>query len=683
MRLYPLLCPCLFLLGCASLSAQPTDWTHKIDPALRARIQAEGSCEFLVILTTQADVSAADKIHRKEEKGQYVYETLLQVAEATQPPVRQALRNAGAPLQSFWVVNALWSKGDLDLVERLAQMPEVERVENNPVLHLDLPPQPDESDMLAERTNTPMSWGLTQINADDVWAMGFTGSGVVMGGQDTGYEWQHPAIKDKYRGWNGTTANHNYNFHDAIHATINGGSNSCGLNLTAPCDDDGHGTHTMGTMCGGLPAPSTSTYGVAPDAKWIGCRNMEEGDGTPATYIECFQWFIAPTNSANTAADASKAPHVINNSWGCPGSEGCNSTNYATMNTTINNVRSAGILVVVSAGNSGPACSTVNTPPAIFASAFAVGALQNTDVVAGFSSRGPATAFGTIMKPDISAPGVSILSSVGTDNNAGSYTYASFQGTSMAGPHVAGVAALMMSARPDLMGNVPQLENILKNTAVPLYSTTQLCGTDGPASRPNNVYGYGRVDALLATIQAISLPVEWVSFDARPDRGAARLNWVTATEVDCKQFDIQRSSNGLQWAEIGSVECRGTSGKNSYEFIDNQPLAGINYYRLRQTDQDNTYWFSPAKALSFSDSGISFRIVPEQSVHAAFVHIAGGAEHAAYTLDLYALDGRLIQQAQIQGATAVIALQALSGGLYVAAMKDEAGRVVAVEKMWW
>ncbi len=681
MRPYSLLFSCILLLGAANLSAQPLHWPSKIDPALRNRIQSEGSCEFLVILTAQADVSAADKMALKEEKGQYVYETLLQLSESTQPPVRKVLQDAGAPLQSFWVINALWSKGDLALVERLAQMPEVERVENNPVIHLNLPPQVTEAEMLSERANTAMSWGLTQINADDVWAMDIKGAGVVIGGQDTGYEWAHPAIKDKYRGWSGASADHNYNFHDAIHSLISGGSNSCGINLTAPCDDNGHGTHTMGTMCGGLPDAPGSTYGVAPDAKWIGCRNMEEGDGTPATYIECFQWFIAPTNSANNTPDASKSPHVINNSWGCPTIEGCNSTNFATMNTTINNVRSAGILVVVSAGNSGPNCSSVVDPPAIFTGSFAVGALQNTDVVAGFSSRGPVTVYGSTMKPDISAPGVTILSCIGTDNNTGSYSYVNLQGTSMAGPHVAGVAALMMSARPDLKGNVYQLETILKNTAVPLFSA-QGCGGIGATTSPNNVYGYGRVDALAATIQAISLPVEWVSFEARTQQGTAWLEWVTATEVDCKHFDIQRSADGIKWTEIGRQECLGTGGNTTYRFTDKEPLPGINYYRLKQTDRDDKNWYSPARALSFSASGISFRIVPEQSVHSAFVDIAGGAQDAAYTLDLYALDGRLLQQAQVY-RNSVVALQALASGLYVATLKDEGGRVVAVEKMVW
>ncbi len=152
-----------------------------------------------------------------------------------------------------------------------------------------------------------------------MWAAGYTGQGAVIGGQDTGYDWDHPALKNQYRGWNGASADHDYNWHDAIHVT----GSICGANSPEPCDDDDHGTHTMGTMVGddGLG----NQIGMAPGARWIGCRNMNDGVGTPATYTECYEWFIAPYPVGGTPdqGDPSKAPDVINNSWGCPPSEGC------------------------------------------------------------------------------------------------------------------------------------------------------------------------------------------------------------------------------------------------------------------------------------------------------------------------------------------------------------------------
>ena len=225
---------------------------------------------------------------------------------------------------------------------------------------------------------------------------------------------------------------------------------------------------------------------------------MNQGNGTPTTYSECYQWFIAPTTVAGTNPDPAMAPHVINNSWGCPVSEGCTDPNV--MLTIVDNVRAAGIMTVHSAGNSGSACSTVNEPSAIYDSSYSVGATSSTDAIASFSSRGPVTVDGSNrLKPDISAPGVGIRSSY-----PGS-TYASgWSGTSMAGPHVAGLVALLISARPDWAGNVDQLENTINSTAIGL-TTAQQCGTVPGSQIPNNTFGYGRIDAF-AAYQAAVIP---------------------------------------------------------------------------------------------------------------------------------------------------------------------------------
>ncbi|HIQ00985.1 MAG TPA: hypothetical protein EYH30_02460, partial [Anaerolineales bacterium] len=336
-----------------------------------------------------------------------------------------------------------------------------------------------------EATAAPSTaeWNVRQINADDVWALGYTGEEVVVAGQDTGYDWDHPALIEAYRGWDGVTVTHDYNWHDAIHVNEHG-TNPCGVDSPEPCDDQGHGTHTMGTMVG------AEGIGVAPGAQWIGCRNMDNGWGKPSTYIECFEFFLAPYPVGSTflQGDPSRAPHVINNSWYCPPEEGCD---WWTLQVAIEAVRAAGILVVVSAGNDGPGCSTVQNPPAIYAASFSVGATDAYDRIANFSSRGPVTVDGSgRRKPDISAPGVSIYSSI-----PGGYTRMS--GTSMAGPHVAGVAALLWSAAPSLLGDVDGTERALERSARPSI-TTQGCGGDSPEDVPNNTYGWGIVDALRA-----------------------------------------------------------------------------------------------------------------------------------------------------------------------------------------
>jgi subtilisin family serine protease len=217
---------------------------------------------------------------------------------------------------------------------------------------------------------------------------------------------------------------------------------------------------------------------------------MDQGNGTPTTYAECFQWFLAPTDLAGNSPNPSLAPDVINDSWTCPPSEGCTDPNV--LRTIVENTRAAGIVVVASAGNSGSGCSTIADPPAIYDASFSVGSTDSSDVIAGSSSRGPVTADGSNRpKPDISAPGVEIRSSYPVSS------YRNLSGTSMAGPHIAGVVALLISAHPELRGRVDEIEALIEQTAVPRTSA-QTCGGVPGTQVPNNTYGWGRVDALAA-----------------------------------------------------------------------------------------------------------------------------------------------------------------------------------------
>src|SRR5438876_636762 len=131
--------------------------------------------------------------------------------------------------------------------------------------------------------------GVSYVHAPQVWALGFTGQNIVIASADTGQRWTHNALKPHYRGWDGVDANHNYNWHDSIHDSV---GNPCGNDSPFPCDDYFHGSHTIGTAIG--DDGQGNQIGVAPGAKWIGCRNMDVGNGTPARYIECMQWYLAP-----------------------------------------------------------------------------------------------------------------------------------------------------------------------------------------------------------------------------------------------------------------------------------------------------------------------------------------------------------------------------------------------------
>lgn len=507
----------VFAVAGADPAASPAPWQSKVDPWVLDQIADDAEAEFIVLLAEQADLSAAAQLPTKLEKGHYVYEQLTATAERTQPALRAYLDAQGVAYRPYWVANMLWVRGDQQVIEALAHRADVARLHANPRVRLQQPPQNNREPLAP----TTVEWNIDMVNAPDVWDQGYRGQGVVVGGQDTGYDWDHPALIEQYRGWSGTTADHNYNWHDAIHTYDPG--NPCGFDSPEPCDDHGHGTHTIGTAIG--DDGGSNQIGMAPHAEWIGCRNMQGGVGTPTTYSECFQWFLAPTDLDDENPDPTKAPHVVNNSWGCTSGEGCPDEDVNILRTVVENVRAAGIVVVSSAGNSGPSCESVHDPAAIYDAAFSVGATTSTDNIAIFSSRGPVTVDGSgRLKPDISAPGFGVRSS-----RPGSL-YGYSNGTSMAAPHVAGLVALLISADPSLAGNVDALEWIITHTAVP-RTTSQECGGIPGSQIPNNTYGWGRIDAL-AALQASSLPPELALRKQAPaevDAGAPITYTLTVT----------------------------------------------------------------------------------------------------------------------------------------------------------
>jgi len=146
----------------------------------------------------------------------------------------------------------------------------------------------------------------------------------------------------------------------------------------------------------------------------------------------------------------------------------------------------------MAAGNSGPSCSTVSDPPALYDSSVSVGATNSANQISSFSSRGPVTADGSNRtKPDMSAPGENVRGAV-----PGNGYQSGWSGTSMATPHVAGGVALLWQVRPALIGDVDATELALTSTAHHLKSS-QNCGGSGNKI-PNNVYGWGIINLLAA-----------------------------------------------------------------------------------------------------------------------------------------------------------------------------------------
>jgi hypothetical protein len=230
----------------------------------------------------------------------------------------------------------------------------------------------------------------------------------------------------------------------------------------------------------------TNQIGVAPQAEWLGCRSMDEtGFGNEDTYVTCLEFMVAPWDLSGNNPDPAKAPSIITDSWFCSiTQEGCTQDSLLV---PVQALRAAGIVPVFAAGNSGPGCSTIGIdgPPAQYDESYTVGSSNISNQLSFFSSRGPVSFHGTRVKPDITAPGENVRSSYPTN------TYAVLSGTSMATPHIAGIIALMYSAKPSLVGDVDQTEANLNTTARHINSSD--CSSNG--TYPNNLWGYGFVDA--------------------------------------------------------------------------------------------------------------------------------------------------------------------------------------------
>jgi subtilisin family serine protease len=483
------LLPVLLFLLCI-LSSPVRAQGVNIDPRVLADTADGKVGRFLVVMKSQTQTRAlVASIADRAARGRLVFDALRRNADATQSNVRAQLNALNVKHRAYWIVNVIAVEGKRDVVDALAARADVLAIESDREFRVPLEPSAS-----VPAAPNAVEWNVSKIGAPVVWNAGFTGQGIVYANADTGVQWDHPALISHYRGWDGATADHNYNWWDAIHS----GNNPCNSNnpsiplpasgSPAPCDPYGHGTHTLGIGIGDDGAGNQ--VGVAPGAKWISCRNMNSlGYGTPSTYLECFQFFLAPTDLNGNNPDPTKRPDVVGNSYGCPPSEGCAANSLLV---AMDNLRAAGIFMAVSAGNAGPSCSSIDDPPAIYDSAITIGATDSNDAIAAFSSRGSVTIDGSNRrKPDLVAPGVSVRSSMPGNSYGSSY------GTSMAAPHVAGAVALLWSAFPALRGNVDATETLLEQTAVRL-ATSQTCGGDAAFQYPNNVFGYGRIDVWAA-----------------------------------------------------------------------------------------------------------------------------------------------------------------------------------------
>ncbi|WP_025618559.1 S8 family serine peptidase [Salinispora cortesiana] len=416
---------------------------------------------LFVVLREQADLSgvpAATGRAGRDRRAAEVYQRLVETAERTQADLRRELRRFRLDHTPYYLVNAIEVDGGPLVRAWLADRPEVDRVLVSqrarplpapaPVAQGDTAPQPG------------AEWNIRLIRADRVWSeLGITGTGVTVGSSDSGVDGTHPGLAAGFRGgvdswfdpWNVTSA---------------------------PRDRGGHGTHTLGSAVG------RDGVGVAPGATWTGCVNLDRNLGNPALYLDCLQFMLAPFPIGGDPfrdGRPHRAPEILTNSWACPALEGCDS---GALQPAVAALAAAGILVVVAAGNTGPRCRSIEDSPAFHPDVLTVGAVDRQRQVADFSSRGPGPGGGA--KPDLVAPGAEVRSALPGGG------YGTLSGTSMATPQVAGVAALMWSANPALIGDLPRTRQILTETATAVRVSGDRCGDAA------HVAGAGLVDAYAA-----------------------------------------------------------------------------------------------------------------------------------------------------------------------------------------
>jgi len=420
-----------------------------------------------------------------QERHRQVITALQAAAARSQGPVRQMLdeeMRAGNVLgyTCYWISNLVVVQARSAAILRIAARSDIDVVEPNFTVSLIEPiGHPEINDQeIGDGRPIGVPPGIRAIKAPQCWRqLGYTGLGRLIGGMDTGVMGTHPALQTRWRGYQGQ------------HPWQECWLDLLGTGTTTPNDGYGHGTHTMGTMTGLAPSES---IGVAPGAKWIACNAINQGVSQEfdQDVITGFQWFADPDGNPNTLSDV---PDVVQNSWGVnegfpqtPPYTDCDSRWWAVLD----NLSAAGVVVTWSAGNEGSGAGSLRSPAdraTTTREAFSVGAVDATNYswpypIADFSSRGPSgcnVPAPQKIKPEVAAPGVSVYSAY----NDGGYT--NMDGTSMAGPHVAGIVALIRQANPNL--DVDTIKDILMQTA-----------RDEGATGEDNSYGWGFVDAYAA-----------------------------------------------------------------------------------------------------------------------------------------------------------------------------------------
>lgn len=464
--------PILFAVlatACIAAGADvPVGADGKVDPYILEQVRAEGRADLFVKMAADASLSAAASIRDRAARARFVKDTLETQAARSQAGIRRRLAAAGVAARPFWINNSIFVRGaSAALVSELARRADVAHLAGNRGVPLI---EPVALYLTAATQGDGVEWNIEQINAPAVWATGNRGEGVVVANIDTGVRYTHEALRAQYRGT--LTGSHDYNWWDPDGT------------LTEPTDANGHGTHTMGTIVG--DDGGANQIGVAPGATWIAAQGCDTSLCSPVELISAAQWLLCPTRLDGSDPDCSKAPHLVNNSWGVLVAE---NLYWPAVRAWV----AAGIVPVFAAGNSGPECATL-LAPGDYGISLSVGATDRNDVLSFFGSRGPSerAPAGRSWQPDLVAPGSLVRSAYAFSDSV----YLPASGTSMAAPHVAGVIALLLASDPS--ASAGELFAALTRSSVRDLGPppgSEACGGRAYDEFPNAIYGHGRVDA--------------------------------------------------------------------------------------------------------------------------------------------------------------------------------------------
>lgn len=422
-------------------------------PALEATLQTSGpedEIRVIVRFSQRADIESLRHMPRPLRRSSMLRE-MKTTAEHGQRDVRLLLqRKKIKDVKTLWAVNSVALQARPEVIYELTGHPDVESIQLDRALH---------KDQILLQSFAPPQPNIIQVGASDLWPASYHGQGAVIALMDTGGDANHPDLAGTWRGGTNSWLDP-YNVHPLL-----------------PFDADGHGTAVLGIMVGG--DFNGTTIGAAPTAKWIAAKMFNDDGFTFYSVIhQVFQWFLDPDGNPDT----DDAPDVVNGSWGFEDTAligQCVNTFPAEFQPYIDAYEAAGISSVFAAGNSGPNPATTISP-ANYPGVIAVGSVNGSNVIENNSSRGPSACDNRIY-PDVVAPGIGIVT---TDLSFGGLpNYAAGTGTSFAAPHASGVLATLRSAFPD---------------ATPDQLRAALTGTASRAATPDNIYGYGVIDAQAA-----------------------------------------------------------------------------------------------------------------------------------------------------------------------------------------